>query len=127
MIVAVLALVALLFIGIWGYRLVGPRLTESQAGEAARAAADSASGKIGSVVITATYYSDASKLVTPQGYPILVTLSPCPSWLPAPAALCPPLSGWVVRVHTPAQRDSFFLVDATNGDTEELPPGETPR
>jgi hypothetical protein len=127
LIAVVVACVVLLFSGIWGYRLVGPHLTERQAGEAARAAADSAFPKLGSVVIGATYYGDTSKLVTRQGYPILVTLSPCPSWFPAPAALCPPLSAWVVRVHTPGQPDNFFLVDATSGDTEELPPGEIPR
>jgi hypothetical protein len=127
LIVGALACVVVLFGGIWGYRLIGPHLTESQARSAALDAAQSASGKPGSVAIAASYYSDASKLVTRQGYPILVTLSPCPSWFRVPAALCPPLSAWVVRVHSPSQRDYFFLVDATSGDTEELPPGEIPR
>jgi hypothetical protein len=127
LVAAVLALLAVLVVGIWGYRLVGPHLTESQAGDKALAAAQEASGKTGSVVISATYYSDASKIVTRQGFPVLVTLSNCPSWFPAPAALCPPLSAWVVRVHSPGEADSFILVDATSGDTEALPPAEIPR
>lgn len=123
-IVALLAIPVLFVAGMWTYRLGSPHISESVADDNALTAAQRQYGPQNSVVISAKLYPDADKLVDVHGFPIPVSMSSCPSWYPGPAAVCPPLSVWVVRVHIPGKSDVFYIVDAITGETKS---GITPQ
>ena len=126
-IAGVLAIAVLLLAGVWAYRLGAPHLTQAEAQSKDLDEAEYLSGPRGTVVVSAKYYPEASKLVNREGLPIDIQLSGCPSWFPVPYALCPPISVWAVRVHIPGQTDSTYLIDGTTGAAQVLIPGQSPR